>query len=227
MKLTIIRTRSFSSEAANFITGKISEILAARGRCVLGLSGGNTPKSVYSEIAIKGKNVDWSKVIITFSDERCVSPEDKESNFRMASESLLNKVSIPPKNIYRMEGELDPDIAAEKYENLLSKLNNGSEILQHDLLLLGIGDDGHTASLFPGTEALSENTKLVTANFVPKLNTYRLTMTYRLINTSHNICFLVNDPQKENIVQEILNGNTSYPAAGVHATESLTWIIGN
>ena len=96
-----------------------------------------------------------------------------------------------------------------------------------DDALLGIGDDGHTASLFPGTEALSENTKLVTANFVPKLNTYRLTMTYRLINTSHNICFLVNDTQKENIVQEILNGNTSYPAAGVHATESLTWIIGN
>ena len=225
MEPLVIKTRSFSSDAADIIIHKISETIAARGRCILGLSGGNTPRSVYSEIAIKGKNVDWSKVFITFNDERCVPPEDKESNFRMANETILSKVPIPSENICRMQGELDPDVAAEKYENVLSKLANGSDILQHDLLLLGIGDDGHTASLFPGTEALSENIKLVTKNFVPKLNTYRITMTYRLINASRDICFLVNDPRKENIVQGILNGNGSYPATGVHARESLTWII--
>jgi 6-phosphogluconolactonase len=218
----ILKTESFASFAAEFIIKKISETLKIQDRFILGLSGGTTPKSVYEEIAKIGQTLDWEKVIVTFSDERCVGPEDPDSNFRMAKESLLDAISIPPQNIHRIHGELSPEDAAKKYEGELHTAN----IASHDLLLLGIGDDGHTASLFPDNMSLSEDTRFVVATFIPKLNTYRITLTYPSINASRDICFLVNDSKKEGVLEKIFAGNIRYPAAAVHAQENTYWIIG-
>jgi 6-phosphogluconolactonase len=227
MKPTILKTKSFAKDAADLIIKNAVEAIATRGSFILGLCGGKTPEPVYAEIARQGQFLNWSNIFITFGDERCVGPEHIESNFRMAKESFLKNVPIPSENIFRIQGELPPNTAAMEYEKRLLELQNvhHTEML-HDLLLLGVGDDGHTASLFPGSAALTENERLVVANYVEKFDSNRITFTYKLINNSRNICFLVNDSRKDKIVSEILNGNPAYPAAGVSAKESLTWVMG-
>src|SRR5207249_6680835 len=116
----------------------------------IALSGGNTPRPIYSEIARIGRDFPWERILITFGDERCVPPDDAQSNFRMARETLFVPAAIPQKSIMRMRGELDPQIAAQEYEDQLGFLatRRGEQIYRHDLILLGLGGDGHTASLF-------------------------------------------------------------------------------
>ncbi len=218
MKAEILQTSSFAHEAAAFIISVISQDIKNKGKCVLGLSGGTTPIPVYKEMAKNGKSIDWKKVIFTFSDERCVPPDHEESNYKKAKESLFDHIDIPSENVHRLEGELSPKLAARSYEEKIPHI--------HDLLLLGIGSDGHTASLFPGTEGLLDNERLVIANFIPKLNSMRLTFTFKLINSSRKICFLVNDIQKKSVVDEILKGNSNYPAEKVIGTEQTIWFLG-
>jgi len=220
----IIRTRFFVESAVGFILHKATEALTQRGRFILGLCGGKTPEPVYAALAQRSQAVDWSKIIITFSDERCVGPSDAQSNFHMASESLLSQIPIPPENVLRMQGELLPSAAAQAYEKRLLELGDAPE---HDLLLLGVGNDGHTASLFPGTVALGESERWVVANPVPQLNASRITLTYRTINASRCVCFLVNDPAKDAVIGSILEGDRQYPASFVSATEAVCWIIGS
>lgn len=229
MNAQIIRTKDFAADAANFILALAHKALAERNEFRIALSGGNTPRPVYSEFARIGSDLPWDRVLITFGDERCVPPDDDQSNFRMARETLLVPAAIPEKSILRMRGEIDPQIAAAQYQDELDLLatQRGEQIYRHDLILLGLGEDGHTASLFPETAALSETTRRVVANFVPKLNTWRLTFTFPLINHARHVCFLVNAAKNAGLIDQVIKGDQKFPAARVNPTAGkLTWILG-
>jgi 6-phosphogluconolactonase len=171
----------------------------------------------------------WEKVLFTFGDERCVPPDHEQSNYRMARENLFEPAAVPEKSIMRMRGEIDPQIAAQEYEHDVDLVasQRGEKIYRHDMILLGMGDDGHTASLFPDTKALDETTRRVVANFVPKFDTWRLTFTFPLINAARNVCFLVNAKKNAALIDKVLAGDHQYPSARVNPTEGkLTWILG-
>jgi 6-phosphogluconolactonase len=225
----IIRTRNFVADAANFIVDLAHKALAERKEFRIALSGGNTPRPVYSEIARIGRDLPWERVLITFGDERCVPPDNAQSNYRMAREALFLPANVPDKSIMRMRGEIDPQVAAEDYEDHLDLLatQRGEQIYRHDLILLGLGDDGHTASLFPETAALNENVRRVVANFVPKFNVWRLTFTFPMINHARHVCFLANAAKHAELIESVLKGNSKYPAARVlPSSGDLTWILG-
>ncbi|HEY4281642.1 MAG TPA: 6-phosphogluconolactonase [Chthoniobacterales bacterium] len=225
----VIRTKNFVADASKFILEQATQSLKDRGQFRIALSGGNTPRPVNSEFARIGKDLPWERVVFTFGDERCVLPDDAQSNYRMARESLFEPAGVPAKSIMRMRGEVDPETAARDYENQLKLLavERQEELYQHDLILLGMGDDGHTASLFPGTAALEEKSRAVTANFVPKFNAWRLTMTYPIINHSRAVCFLVNAAKNAELIERVIAGDQQYPAARVNATPGkVFWILG-
>ena len=225
----VIRTKNFATDAANFIVDLAHNALAERNEFRIALSGGNTPRPVYSEIARIGRDFPWERILITFGDERCVSPDDEQSNFRMARETFFLPANVPEKSIMRMRGEIDPQIAAQQYQDDVDLLatQRGEQIYRHDLILLGLGDDGHTASLFPETTALQEATHRVVANFVPKLNTWRLTFTFTLINHARHICFLVNANKQGKLVDRVIKGDPQFPASRVNPSAGkLTWILG-
>ncbi|MGA8657242.1 MAG: 6-phosphogluconolactonase [Chthoniobacterales bacterium] len=225
MKPEVIRTNSFVESAARFIVDCAEEAIEERGHFRLSLSGGNTPKPVYQALSLM--DCEWSKWIITFGDERCVPPDDVQSNYRMASESFL--MVTTPGEVLRIRGEDPPDVAAQEYEEAVRYLARrfGEKRLAHDLILLGLGEDGHTASLFEGTEALTECERNVVSNFVPKFNTYRVTFTYPLINAARRVTFLVNDKKKSPIIEAILKGGSGYPAEGVKPNDGeLLWFVG-
>jgi 6-phosphogluconolactonase len=171
----------------------------------IALSGGSTPKTLFELLATDPykSRVDWAKVEVFFGDERTVSPDHKDSNYRMAREALLSKVPIPGDNVYRMAGERDPNTAAKEYGQMLKEKFGDGGI---DLVLLGMGDDGHTASLFPETEALNETKHRCVANYVPKLNTWRLTLTAPFINRAALVVLLVSGASKAQRLQEVLEG---------------------
>jgi 6-phosphogluconolactonase len=225
----VIRSKNFVPEAAEFILRHARIALAERDQFRIALSGGNTPRPVYTELVRIGRDLPWDRIFFTFGDERCVPPEDEQSNFRMARESLFVPAAVPEKSIARMRGEIDPQIAAQEYQDQLGLLaaQRGEKIYRHDLILLGLGDDGHTASLFPGTPALQEKTRTVVANFVPKFNTWRITFTFPLIGQARHICFLANANKNRTLLEKVLGGDQQYPAAQVETVEGdLTWILG-
>ena len=229
MQREVIRSRNFVSDAAEFILQHARTALAERDQFRVALSGGNTPRPVYRELARIGRDLLWDHVLFTFGDERCVPPEDEQSNFRMARETLFEPANVPEKSVARMQGEIDPQVAAQKYEERLDLLaaQRREMIYRHDLILLGIGDDGHTASLFPGTEALQEKTRRVMANFVPKSNVFRITFTFPLINQARQICFLANANKNAALLEKVLAGDKNYPAAQVKPADGgVTWILG-
>ena len=225
----VVRTKNFVADASNFLLDLAHQALAERNEFRIALSGGNTPRPVYSELARLGRDLPWERILITFSDERCVPPEDEQSNFRMARESLFVPAHVPEKSIMRMRGEIEPQMAAQQYQDDLELLatQRGEQTYRHDLILLGVGDDGHTASLFPDTAALGETTQRVVANFVPKLKSWRITFTYSMIDHARHVCFLVNAKKQPELIEKIINGDTHYPAARVNPTNGrLTWILG-
>jgi 6-phosphogluconolactonase len=183
--------------------------LAARGRFDWALAGGSTPAALYRLLASPGyaDRVDWSRVHFFWSDERCVPPGHPESNFRMAREALLDAVSAPPNHIHRLEGELPPPAAAERYEAELAKcfgVEPGSGLPAFDLILLGMGADGHTASLFPGSPALAETRRWVVANEVATLGATRLTFTLPLLNATRAALFLVAGADKAERLEQVV-----------------------
>jgi 6-phosphogluconolactonase len=229
MKREVIRSRNFVSDAAGFILQHARTALAERDQFRIALSGGNTPRPVYRELARIGRDLPWDRVFLTFGDERCVPPEDEQSNFRMARETLFLPANVPEKSIARMQGEIDPQVAAEKYQERLDLLaaQRDEMIYRHDLILLGMGDDGHTASLFPGTEALQEKKRKVVANFVPKFNVWRITFTFPLINQARQICFLTDANKNAALLEKVLAGDKEYPAAQLEPVDGgVTWILG-
>ncbi|MDQ6914169.1 MAG: 6-phosphogluconolactonase [Verrucomicrobiota bacterium] len=229
MKRDVIRTSDFVGEASDLIVRKARNAFAERGEFRIALSGGNTPRPVYAELARRAAEIDWERTFITFGDERCVPPEHEKSNYRMAQESLLLPASVPNRSVARMRGEIEPHLAAEEYQDQLDVLaaQKGEMIFRHDLVLLGLGDDGHTASLFPGSAALEEKSRRVMANFVSKIKEWRLTFTFPLIAQARSVCFLVDGRKNPELIEEVLAGDSRYPAANVTATDDLTWVIGH
>jgi 6-phosphogluconolactonase len=225
----VIRSKTFVTDAADFILELARKAIAERNEFRIALSGGNTPRPVYVRLAATTNDVPWDLVRITFGDERCVPPDDPNSNFRMARETFLAPAGVPEKSIQRMRGEIDPQIAAQEYQDNLDLMatQRGEPIYRHDLILLGLGDDGHTASLFPETAALNEQIRRVVANFVPKLNTWRLTFTLPLINHARHILFLVGASKNPALIERVWEGDPQLPAARVDpSTGEVTWMIG-
>lgn len=226
MSRQVVRTKNFANDAANFILEKASAAILEGGEFRMALSGGQTPRAVYSKLATDP--LPWDKTILTFSDERCVPPEDEQSNFRMVSETLLKPAGVPESSVLRMRGEIEPSVAAWQYQEQLDALatDRGEKIYQHDLILLGLGDDGHTASLFPGTTALSETTQRVVANYVTKLQSWRLTFTFPLIFAGRAVCFLIGANKDPKLIARVFAGDESLPAARVDKNaREVIWII--
>ena len=226
MKREVVRTQTFASDATNFIVEKVRAALAERDEFRIALSGGNTPRAVYLDLA--RRQLPWGKAIITFGDERCVPPQDNQSNFKMANETLLKPAGVPTSSILRMRGEIAPADAANQYQAQLDALAaaRGEPVYKHDLILLGLGDDGHTASLFPGTAALQETSGRVVANYVPKLESWRLTFTFPLIFAARAVCFLVGANKDPELIERIFSGDESLPAARVDKNaREVTWIL--
>lgn len=157
------------------------DALGDRGTFRVALSGGSTPRTLYARLtrAPYPSAIEWREARFFFGDERCVPPESRRSNFRMAREALFDPLRIPPENVFRMKGEEEPERAAADYEHALRQEFRSDGRPRFDFVLLGMGTDGHTASLFPGFPALSEGRRDVVANFVPSLEEWRLTLTYR------------------------------------------------
>jgi len=226
MKREIVRTQSFANDATNFIVQKVEAALADRAEFRIALSGGNTPRAVYVELA--RRKLPWEKAVITFGDERCVPPQDDQSNFKMANETLLKPAGVPTSSVLRMRGEIAPSDAASEYQAQLDSLaaGRGEPTYQHDLILLGLGDDGHTASLFPGTAALQETNRRVVANYIPKLESWRLTFTFPLIFAARAVCFLIGANKDPKLIERIFSGDESLPAARVDKNaREVTWIL--
>ena len=203
--------------------------------CSVALAGGSTPKSLYSLLADDEslrQKIPWDKLHFFWGDERHVAPDDKDSNYRMAYEALLSKVPVPSSNVHRIRSE-EPDAqkAADAYEHELRsffQLEPGS-LPRFDLVLLGMGPDGHTASLFPGTTALNEEKRLVAATWVEKFKTYRITMTLPVLNNAVNVIFLVCGAEKTEVLRTVLKeeaGAAQYPVQLLRPSDGrLLWLL--
>jgi 6-phosphogluconolactonase len=222
--------------AAEEFISRAQQAIEQHGRFTVALSGGSTPKALHAKLvertAKNAKLLDWSRVEIFFGDERHVAPDDPNSNFRMANETLLSKVPIAPANVHRMRCE-NPDAAkaAVEYDQELAKsfhLKTEDELPRFDLILLGMGSDGHTASLFPGTPAVQELKKRVVANWVPKLNTWRVTFTRPVINDAECVLLMVCGGDKAAALREVLRTGSpdQYPVKYVQPTRGeLIWMV--
>lgn len=211
---------ALSYGAAEKISAALSAAHIRGGIVSLALSGGSTPRGVYEALATAAyrKKIDWSRLHIFWGDERCVPPESSESNYRMAHQAFLRDVPLPAHHIHRIRGELTPAEAARAYEIELRNTFGitGTEIPRLSLVLLGVGEDGHTASLFPGSTALHETRRLVTEVYVERLNTWRVTLTYPMLGNAEMILFLVSGPAKAPIARAVIHdGKTEFPATHV------------
>jgi 6-phosphogluconolactonase len=216
--------------AALFFVEKAAEAIAARGRFRVALSGGSTPKGAYAALASEEirARIKWERVDVLWGDERCVPPDHPDSNYRMASEALLSSVPIPAGNVHRMPEGPSPEEAAESYSTVLRNvfgLSRG-EIPRFDLILLGLGEDGHTASLFPDAGVTSEAGRIVASSGVSRGGHYRLTLTLPVINNAAAVAFLVSGRRKSAVLHDVLAGVSSLPAASVRPRDGeLVWFV--
>ncbi len=216
--------------AAEQITKIIQVAINDRGVCFVALSGGETPRQTYRHLGMEPlkDRVAWSYVHLFFSDERCVPPDDPQSNYGMVYRSLLTWVDIPRQNIHRIQGEVDPSIAAREYGNELKEAFGGTPG-RFDLMLLGIGEDGHVASMFPGADVVHEKSALVRPVIFPNQNARRVTLTFPTINNAREILFLVSGKRKSSVVQRVLS--ISRPTMDLPATMvrpiggNLRWLL--
>jgi len=205
-------TAALARRAAQYFVEMAGEAVACQGRMRIAISGGSTPVSTFlmlvdPNLPWRGR-MPWDKLDLFWVDERCVPPDNSESNYRRIREALLDQVPLRPEQIHRMEGELEPEVAAARYE---SELRNsfrleGAESPRFDLVALGMGEDGHTASLFPHTEALHKLSNLVAANYVPQKDAWRITLTWPVINHADSVFFLIGGADKAQILKEVLTG---------------------
>jgi 6-phosphogluconolactonase len=203
---------ALAGRAAQYFTEMAGEAVAEGGRARIAISGGSTPKAVFELLADPNQpwrsRMPWECLDLYWVDERCVPPDHPDSNYRMTREVLLDHVPLSPSQIHRIEGELEPEMAADRYE---SELRNsfrleGAERPRFDLVALGMGSDGHTASLFPYTTALHEMNRLVACNRVPQLDSWRITLTWPVIDHASSVFFLVAGADKAEILKEVLVG---------------------
>ncbi len=213
--------------AARDFVAKASQAIEERSRFTVVLAGGSTPKATYARLARDhAAEVDWGNVHVFFGDERAVPPDHEDSNYRMAHKALLAHVSVG--SVHWMRGELPPEHAAKAYEEELREFFEDEAIPSFDLIMLGIGGDGHTASLFPNTPALDATDRWVVENPVEKLDTVRLTLTAPIINAARAVNFLVAGEDKAEALREILEGVGSphtYPAKLVRTSGDATWMV--
>lgn len=194
-----------AATAAEEICLAADAAIAARGNFSIALAGGSTPKTLYQLLGSEryAKGIDWKNWQIYFGDERCVPPAHPDSNYRMANESLLSRVPIPADNVHRMKGEIEPQQAAMEYGQML-KQNFGDGGL--DVILLGMGDDGHTASLFPHTAGLAETRHRCVANYVEKMGVWRVTLSAPFINQAGQVIVMVSGGGKAKRIEQVLQG---------------------
>jgi 6-phosphogluconolactonase len=218
-------------QAAGEFKAQAVAAIKERGRFAVALSGGSTPRAMLAQLSWPqfAQHIPWGRVHVFWGDERMVAPDDPSSNYGMANAALLSKVPIPQFQIHRMHGELEPDASAAAYDEELRKFFAGPTAF--DLTFLGLGPDGHTASLFPHTSALSVRDKLCVPNKVGEANVvspWRLTLTYPALNASHAVMFLVEGAAKADILAEVLEGPSDpqrLPAQGIAPAGTLTWFV--
>ena len=220
------------SEAATAQFVRLAEqAIRQRGSFHLALSGGSTPRSLYQCLVqpAHSNQVDWQHVHVYFGDERCVPPDHEDSNYRMASQALLSHVPIPMQNIHRIQGENDSALTgAEHYRETLSQyLPHGNDLPEFDLILLGMGDDGHTASLFPGTAAIEESEQTVAAVYVDKLDAWRISLTFPIINQARHVLFLIAGAGKAETLSKVFDPETrtDFPVQHIRPAGELEWYL--
>jgi 6-phosphogluconolactonase len=211
------RTADLETAVEQEVVQILRRSIGERGICTVALSGGETPRGLYRRLAAlppRGRP-DWSRIHLCFSDERMVSPDDAESNYGMVRDELICRIPLPAGNVHRIRGERPPEVAAREYaadlEGTLARSGG-----RFDLVLLGLGVDGHTASLFPGTDVLTERVNTVCAVFVPALSSWRVTLTLPVINAARDVLFLVSGAKKQELVSRVLK--SPGPDAGIPAT---------
>lgn len=228
-----IRIAADANELASLAAEKIVAIaqqaITEQGVFSVALSGGSTPKKLYELLASEfySGQLDWAHIHFFFGDERNVPPDSDESNFKMANEAMFSKIKqLPAENIHRVAGEEAAADAANEYEQELKDFFH-NELPDFDLILLGLGPDGHTASLFPASPASEENVRWFVENWVEKFRAYRLTLTFPVINNASNVLFLVAGSDKANVLQEVLHGSgNKYPSQRVNPVNGeLLWLI--
>lgn len=236
MSRTIVITPTIDElfvAAAKEVVQVVVDCRKAGRECRVALAGGSTPRGLYRLLtgAPYRTQISWDHLHVFWGDERTVPPDHQESNFRMAKEALLSQVPLPPNQIFRIEGEVPADEAAARYETVLQEQFNLSlgEVPQFDLILLGMGPDGHTASLFPGTPAVAESKTLVSAPWVEKLQTHRVTLTPPVLNAAKHVVFLVSGVDKATALQVVLEGPADparYPAQVVNPPSGhMVWLV--
>lgn len=225
--------KALATAAADRFLAYAREAIDLRGAFHVALSGGSTPALLFDELAASDRqdSIDWSRVHLYWGDERAVGPDDPQSNFRLARERLIDPLGLDPSQVHRLRGE-ESDLAksARAYERVLAESLPPSARDEHgfpvfDLVLLGMGADGHTASLFPGTRGLDETTAWVVAHPVPSLGVDRLTLTFPVLNASRAVLFLVTGEAKQAALTEILGGASALPAARVQPAGRLEWYL--
>jgi 6-phosphogluconolactonase len=220
---------ALADEVARHIVARAARAIARGRRFTLVLSGGSTPRAAYSRLATRNlaSRVKWRQVHVLWGDERCVPPDDPRSNYRMAKEVLLDRVPILPRHIHRIRGEDFPEDAAEEYERELRDLRQGHGPL--DLVLLGLGEDGHTASLFPGQTVIHEKGRWVLATPAPDGKMWRVTLTPPVINAARTVTFVVSGESKAAPLQEVLQGPVNpdlLPAQAIQPIKGpLIWMV--
>lgn len=220
-----------SHKAAEVFTNFSRSCIASQKKFSAAISGGSTPRKLYRLLgsAEYSPQVDWQRVHLFWADERCVPKEHEESNFKAAFDRLLSKASIPDENIHRIRGEEDPERGARDYEEDIRKFFGMSGLPMFDLVILGMGEDGHTASLFPGSSLLEERIRLAAPVYLDRPNRNRITLTLPVLNNATQILFLVAGHSKADIVYEILGDGRKkerYPAGLISPDHgSVTWLI--
>lgn len=211
-------TEALANHAARWIAKEACRPLT------VSLSGGSTPKAAYQRLA--GLAVPWSNLRLFFGDERVVPPDDEGSNFRMVRKALLERVPIPERNVHRIPGELDPRDAADRAEAELRQAFPGQDVPVFDITLLGMGADGHTASLFPGATEAGETERLYVPVHRPDLpQPWRVSATLPVINASRHVVFLVSGPEKADVLRRVMDGDQTLPSARVAPSGELTWLV--
>ena len=224
-------TKALAQAAADHFVAASEEAIENRGRFTVALSGGSTPQEAYSRLSdpMLATKVSWRNVHLFWGDERCVPPEHPDSNYRMARKTMIQKVPIQQANVHRIQGELDPDLAAEAYVEALQSVFGSVERPRFDLIFLGLGEDGHTASLFPGSLALRETEHWVLAVFEEALQAWRVTLTPPVLNAARQLSFLVSGESKAARLQEVLEGEPQpepLPAQLVQPLNGqVTWLV--
>jgi len=227
---------ALAQAVAELVAAGAVTAIADRGRFTLSLAGGSTPRAAYTLLAGDSfaRRIDWSRVLLLWGDERCVPPDEPLSNYRMVREALLERVPIPPANVYRIRAETDPREAAADYEGVLRELLGADATTDApadgpDLVLLGIGEDGHTASLFPAHTAVKATRRWVVAEYIGAVSMWRVTLTPVVLNAARQVVFVVGGAAKADVLGQVLEGPFTpdrLPAQVVRPDRGrLTWVV--